>query len=208
MTHELEHYPRALVPEHLVKLTIANLPLNSVYYVPPGNHDDWEPPAIFVDSKRRLRMNTEYVIEPAHRKRTAKRIGRVGVMRSVVVNQETGDLSTAYVADLRGIGDHALVDMFGLDRTMDDTEEWMKGYSSIEKSVVFDGFMAYESRTEPRQTDQEAGLKPKKPKLAIYGGELVKDAFEYILKLEETEEAETNKPDAKKSSPKPKSKKR
>lgn len=140
-------YSQALVPEHLVKLSIEKLPLEEAYYITPGERDDDRDPAIFVTPDRRLKMARSYAIDMDHA-HPANPIGLVGVMHVAALNPDTLTIQEAYIADLRFIENHQLVDTDELTGSLLDQEEYVAWLAAIEDSVEFAGFIAPEAEFE------------------------------------------------------------
>lgn len=141
-----QHYEQALVPEHLTKLTIEKLPFEKAFYVTPGERDDYEAPAIFVTADRRLSMSRSAVIDMDDAY-PASPLGLVGVMRVPLIGSESG-VREAYIADLRFIEDHQLVDTDDLGVNLADQEEYMSWIAAMEDSIQFEAFIAPERGAE------------------------------------------------------------
>lgn len=137
------HYPRPLVPEHLTKLTIEKLPLSEVFFISPGERDDYQAPAIFVTAERELVMAKSYAID-ADDAYPSNPLGLIGVMRIPIIDERSNSIRDAFVADLRFIDNHQLVDAEDTALENVDQEQFMAWVSSIEDSVVFEGFIAPE----------------------------------------------------------------
>lgn len=142
MKQSRETYPQAIVPEHLTKLTIENIPLDKPFYISPGERDDYQAPAVFVDHDNRLRMSRSTAVEPMD---TKWPIGHVGIMRSAQIDPETNTVRDIYIADLRMIETHSLVDYDEAVSAASDQEEYMAYVNELNDSIVFDGFIAAEA---------------------------------------------------------------
>lgn len=140
--------PLAVVPEHLTKLTIDKLPYDKPYYVSPGERDDYEPPVVFVDPNRRLKMSRSYAIDINHDKPTTP-LGLVGVMRVVTISDSLAQpIRDVYVADLRFLEDHQLVDSDEITSGVLDQEEYMHWVAELENTIEFSAFIAPEQGSE------------------------------------------------------------
>lgn len=140
--------PLAVVPEHLTKLTIEKLPYDKAYYVSPGEHDDYEPPAIFVDPSRRLKMSKSHAIDTDHDKPTTP-LGLVGVMRTYIISDSLHQpIRDVYVADLRFVEDHQLVDTDEITSGLLEQEEYMHWVAELEHTIEFSAFIAPEKGSE------------------------------------------------------------
>ncbi len=137
------HYQRALVPEHLTKLTIEKLGLGEVYYVSPGERDGYEPCPIFVSQDRELKMMKSHAIDLDDRNPTSP-IGLIGIMHIAPMDPQTGRIRDMYIADLRFIESHQLTDTEDLNNGLVDQEEFMEMVAMQEESIRFDGFIAPE----------------------------------------------------------------
>jgi hypothetical protein len=138
-----KHYDRALVPEHLTKQTIEMLPFDRAYYISPGEQDDYEPPTIFVTPDRKLVMSKSSAIDMDD-DIPASPIGLVGVMHVTYTDPASQTLRDAYVADLRFIGDNALVDIDPGSCDVDTQEEYMSYVNMLADAIEFDAFIAPE----------------------------------------------------------------
>lgn len=147
MKRFVHHYEKALVPEHLTKLTIEKLPLEKAYFVSPGDRESYEETAIFVSPDRRLMMSRTYAID-SDDARVSSPIGRVGISRIVLMDFETMKPRQAFIADLRFLEDHQLVDSDEMNEEMGDQEEFMEAVATLNNAVPFDAFIALERGEE------------------------------------------------------------
>lgn len=147
MQKPIDQYPQPLVPEHLTSLTIEKLPLEVPYYVSPGEQDEFEELVLFVTDDRHLKMSKSHALKPSDASPSSP-VGLVPVMRVPVIDAERQTVSEAYVADLRFIENHQLVDTKGVLAGMDDQEEFMAWLATIEDSVDFAAFIALEDDDE------------------------------------------------------------
>lgn len=142
MAKPRDHYPKALVPEHLTKMTIEKLPFDQVYYVEPGEAEEGASPAIFKSPDGRLVMSTSYAID-AEDEYPASPVGMVGVMKTYHISPETRGPVDCYIADLRFMNDLSLVDCDELSKC-NDQEEIMAWLRELENTITFSGFIAAE----------------------------------------------------------------
>jgi len=156
-----EHYEQALVPEHLTRLTIENLPLDEAFYISPGERDDYEPPAVFVSPDRHLKMRCDYAIDPDDDSPVSP-IGLVGAMRVVLIDSDKNTIKDHYIADLRFLEYHSLVDADEMQGSILDQEAYMLFVEALEESVQFDAFIALDE-------DYEFDVDEKIPGGAFYG---------------------------------------
>lgn len=136
-------YEQALVPEHLTKLTIEKLPFEKPFYVTPGERDDYEAPSVFVTADRRLMMARSAAID-MDAAYPASPLGLIGVMRVPLIGADN-NVREAYVADLRFLEDHQLVDTDDMQAGVVDQEEYMAWAEAIANSVQFEAFIAPEA---------------------------------------------------------------
>lgn len=105
-----KHHPGALVPEYLTSLTIEKIPVDTPYYVNPGDPtDDNSTSALFVTDDKQLRMSRSEIIDPES-DYTGTPIGMVGIMKTLVTDEQLG-LREVYIADLRFIDNNAILDI-------------------------------------------------------------------------------------------------
>lgn len=85
----------AVLPAHLSRSTVANLGVESPRYVPPDyillNRETGQ---LYLRGGDLCLQNTQD---------TSKLLGRVGIMNASIIDAETNDVTTGYVADLRFI---------------------------------------------------------------------------------------------------------
>jgi hypothetical protein len=135
-----KHYDRALVPEHMTKQTIENLPVGKVFYVTPGERDDYDEPAIFVTPDRRLVMSKDHAIDVDDQYPPTP-LERVGIMHEFIPDGLTGGRDV-YVADLRYIVENELVDIDPGNCDAETQEEYMAYLDMLTNTVQFDAFIA------------------------------------------------------------------
>lgn len=139
-------FENPFAPDHLSQLTIETLPLDTVYYVDPGDKDDYEPPAIFINNDRRLAMSRNVTIDEDDRF-PASPLELVGVMRTFYVDAVRGPV-TSYVADTRFLQPYSLSDFERTSMAGMDQEEFM-GWAEHMKDVIhFAGFLALGPKAE------------------------------------------------------------
>jgi|GEM_PF-4048253 len=165
-------YPRARVPEHLTSLSIERLPLDTPFYLSPGEKDDYEPPVVFVDAERQLKVSKSADIDIDHEFPSCP-IGLVGVMKTIVIDSVAQTFKEVYVADLRFIGDHQLMDAGEGQIDADDQEDYMHWLALMNDSIVIDGFIAPERGAD---IDDDA------PKGTLYGDEQLHDSLKFLRK--------------------------
>ena len=179
MKQPRDSYLQAFVPDHLTKLTIDKLPYDTPYYVSPGERDDYEPTALFVDQDRELRMSRSFAIDASDDSpRGLELLGLVGVMRSAVIDpkakaKDKNSVRDVYVADLRFIEAHTLVDSDESSASIADQEEYMHYVNELENSIKFDGFIAAE---------QELMENDDIPRGDFYGSESVHPMLDILAK--------------------------
>lgn len=172
MKQPRDTFPQAIVPEHLSKLTIEKLPLDRIYYVAPGERDDYESPVIFQSPDKRLLMSKSHAIDMAD-EYPASPVSMVGIMRTYIIDETTDSVREHYVADLRFIGDYDLVDTENIAADSDQ-EEYMAWMSQIENSITFSAFIAAEQHTEVQENGKVRG--------AFYGNPQLYDVLEKMNK--------------------------
>lgn len=179
MKQPRDSYLQAFVPDHLTKLTIDKLPYDTPYCVSPGERDDYEPTALFVDQDRELRMSRSFAIDASDDSpRGLELLGLVGVMRSAVIDpkakaKDKNSVRDVYVADLRFIEAHTLVDSDESSASIADQEEYMHYVNELENSIKFDGFIAAE---------QELMENDEIPRGDFYGSEAVHPMLDILAK--------------------------
>ncbi len=181
------HYDQPLVPDHLTKLTVENLPVEKAFYISPGERDSYnDDTAIFVAPDRRLMMSKTYDIDPddAH---GSSPIGRVGISRVWLMNSETMTPRQVIIADLRFLEDHQLVDSDEMKEEMIDQEGFMGALAALEDSVQIDAFIAAEAGEDFDEKNIPKGtfygnpeLYPHLKKLRKRGNKIMKQ----VLKIE------------------------
>lgn len=167
-----EPYPRALVPEHLTSLSIEKLPLDTPFFLSPDDYNDDELPVFFVDAERRLRISKSAEIDPDD-EFPASPFGLVGIMKTIAIDPLTQTFREVYVADLRFIEDHQLMDGGQDEIDMDDQEEYMHWQSFLNNCIVVDGFIAPEKGAE---IDKDV------PRGTLYGDEKLHDSLKFLRK--------------------------
>lgn len=165
-------YPRARVPEHLTSLSIEKLPLDTPFYLSPGEKDDYEPPVVFVDAERQLKVSKSADIDTDHQF-PASPLNLVGVMETIIIDSASQTFREVYIADLRFIEDHQLVDGGESQIDTDDQEEYMHWAALMNDSIVIDGFIAPERGAE---IDEDI------PKGTLYGDEQLHDSLKFLRK--------------------------
>lgn len=165
-------YPRAIVPEHLTSLSIENLPFETPFYLSPGEKDDYEPPVVFVDAERQLKVSKSAEIDIDH-KFPESPIGLIGVMKTILIDSSAQTIKEVYIADLRFIGDHQLMDGEEGQIDTDDQEEHLHWVALMNDSIVIDGFIASELEDE---IDEDI------PKGTLYGDEQLHDSLRFLRK--------------------------
>jgi len=172
MKRPRETYPLAIVPEHLSKLTVEKLPLDHIYYIAPGESDDYKDPAIFESPSKSLLMSKSHAIDMAD-EFPASPIGSVGVMKTFLIDPDTKTVRDYYVADLRFVGDHDLIDTDNLAAELDQ-EEHMAWLSSIENTIMFSAFIAADQQAKTEENGRVHG--------AFYGNPKLYDALDKLDK--------------------------
>lgn len=173
MKQPRDSYPQAFVPEHLTKLTIDMLPLDIPFYISPGERDDYEPPAVYVDHDKRLRMSRSVAVDSADSLTNGVPFGLVGVMRSTHIDEETNTVKEVYVADLRMVDAYSLVSSDDINTMMLDQEEYMQYVAELERSIVFDGLIVADSDDMDNKD---------LPRGAFYGSEAVHSQLKVLSK--------------------------
>lgn len=204
MKRQIDEYPKPLVPEHLTKLTIEKLPFEEPFFIPPGDRDDYEDGAIFVTEDRILRMSKSFAVSPeaAH---PVSPVGLVGVMRIPRFDAESQTVSEVFIADLRFIEDHQLVDAGGIALDASDQEEFMAWVDTINDSVSFAAFIAPEHGSEidddvPKGTLYgDPSLYPHLKKLRKGGDEAMKKFLKRTARQEPVIKKDNKKSNKKKS---------
>ena len=136
-----EHYDRALVPEHLTGLTIENLPLDEAFFIFPGENNGYDTPTVFVGPGRELMINSECDIDMGTNK-PGTPVGRVGIMRTMVINPGTNEVTEHVIADLRFVEWHSLMHIDNSSQDMSDQESFMIVVDFVADSTAVDAFIA------------------------------------------------------------------
>lgn len=138
------HHNRALVPEHLKKQTIETAEFDVPFYIEPGDEDDYEEsPVVFVAPGDRLVMSRTETLNRADAY-PQEPLGKVAVMRVMLMNPETFTVRDAYVADLRLVGDGGLLSAEQLEIDGENQGEYMRMANLLEDTITFDAFIAAE----------------------------------------------------------------
>lgn len=156
-----EFYEQAIVPEHLTRLSIENLPLDEAFYISPGDKEDYEPPAIFVNHERKLMISREHDIDQDDIK-PGTPVGLVGVMRTMVINSVTNKVTEHCIADLRFIEWHSLIDVSEVSQSMTDQESFMSFVDMVNEALQVDAFISLD-------VDYDFEVGKKIPKGTFYG---------------------------------------
>lgn len=98
----------------------------------------------------------------------ANTLGLVGVMKTFYADPATGQLSEKYIADLRYVGSHQLVDSSSTAPDITDQESYMNYVAWLADSIAFDGFVA---------TDSSEGGVNSIPAGSFYGDAALHDAL-------------------------------
>lgn len=173
-------YENPFVPEYMSQLTIETLPLDTPYYIDPGDKDSYEPPAIFITEQRRLAMSRQFVVDDEDR-RPGSPLELVGVMRTAYVDPSSGPV-TAYVADMRFMTPYSLSDFDKLSLTSTDQEEFMAWAEHLKDVIHFGGFLALQPKANIKRNGTMPGaevygspvLYPALDKLRQKGDKLIK----------------------------------
>ncbi len=136
-----EHYDRALVPEHLTGLTIENLPLDEAFFIFPEGDNGYSPPTVFVGANRELVINRDYDID-MDTKKPGTPVGRVGVMRTMVIHPDTNEVTEHIIADLRFVEWHSLTHVDNGPQDISDQESFMALVDLVAQGLVVDAFIA------------------------------------------------------------------
>lgn len=173
MAKSNRHYDKPLVPEYMTRLTIDKLPFDTAYYVNPGEQDDFGPPKLFVTQDRQLKMACAQPISPEDTEPNTP-LGLVGVMRVMVYSGEGDDkdVHEAYIADLRFIDFHGLINT---DETAEGVDERIRdeALTYLNNSIAFHGFIAPEY--DPDSDDDI-------PKAVYYGPGNLRDHLKALKK--------------------------
>lgn len=172
MKQPREAYPKAIVPEHLTKLSIEKLPFDHTYYIEPGEEDDYQPPAIYTSPDRRLVMSKNHAID-LEDEFPASPIGLVGVAKTYLINPSTNAIHEYFIADLRFISDHQLVSVEDI-APASSQEEYMAMVNELENSITFSAFIAAEGGDEIHDSGKVAGT--------FYGDPMLYEALKKMNK--------------------------
>ena len=164
MINPADIYPKALVPEFLTELSIEKLPLETPLYIHIDELDEYDV-GLFVDSESRLRISKDCQLPPASEE-TDSPIGKIGIMKTHVIDSEARSLRCAYVADLRFIDNHRLSTM--PHNSPDMEEEYMDIIDELNDSIAFDAFVTKNLERRDRRGE---------PMAAFYGDESFHEAL-------------------------------
>jgi hypothetical protein len=168
-----EFYEQAIVPEHLTKMTIENLPLDEAFYISPGERDDYEPPAVFVGPDRKLMISRSHAIDMDENS-PGNPLERVGIMRVALINTITESLGEYCIADLRFIEWYSLIDTDELSQGVADQEDYMSFVDMVRDAVQVDAFIALD--------DDEINVDKKMPDGTFYGPSELHDSLKQLQK--------------------------
>ncbi len=168
-----KRYPGALVPEFLTTFTIEGLKTDKPVFIYPGNADDDESPPLFVTSDRKLRIDKNHIIDgdDAYPEGTQE---RVGIMKTLIPDPTNG-FKEVYVADLRFVDNHQIVDIANASSFGNDQEAYVDWLGMVEDSIEFDAFIAPEFNDE---LDVEEDV----PGGVFYGNEQLYPALRILRK--------------------------
>lgn len=192
-----DNYPKALVPEHLVKTEISRLPLETAFYLDPSDShdsDDYEPPVFFVmsDGELRTRLSAEVDRSEAY---PGSPMGLIGIMRVAVIDGD--NLIEGLIADLRFIEDGQLTAVD--DEPPEDQEEFNYWLAVNADTKTIDAFIAPEEGATINNRGLIGG--------DFYGPELFYDALDVMRKrgnkilkaYQKREKKQAEKPEIKKT---------
>jgi hypothetical protein len=157
-----DSYPKAIVPEFLVKRTIETMPLETAYYVDLGDEDDYyDPPAFCVmpDGALHCRLSAQLDEDDTE---PGSILGRVGIMKIAIIHE--GRFHEGLIADLRFLQEGQLLKAD--DTPPDDQEEfngWLEAKNDLRPIVAF---------IAPADADDEVGI--------FYGDELYHPALQLL----------------------------
>lgn len=166
-------FENPFVPDYMSQLTIETLPLDTAYYIDPGDKDDYEPPAIFIGEARRLVMSRQVTIDDEDRNPPSP-LELIGVMRTVYVDPEHGP-KTAYVADTRFMQPYSLSDFDRLSMSGSDQEEFMAWAEHLRDVIHFSGFLALQPKAHIKRNGTM-------PPAEIYGSPALYPALDQLRK--------------------------
>ena len=92
-------------------------------------------------------------------------------MKSAVISPDTQTLDEVYIADLRFIADHQLINAGKAQIDTDDQEDYMGWLALMNDSVVVDGFIAPEQGANTDE-DELSGT--------LYGDEQLHDSLRFL----------------------------
>lgn len=140
MSRSRDHYPKALVPQHITPTYVRNLEVDTPAYLEADSTSDdfYIRPNVFVTPDRELRLRLSAEITQEDREPYSP-LGRVGIMRVVLMDGESLSLRQGIVADLRYVND--TLDET-IDEAPDDQEELNEWLDARADSVAVDAFIA------------------------------------------------------------------
>lgn len=176
-------YDKALVPEHLTKQTIEALPFDKAFYLNPGERDDYEAPNVFVTPDRKLAVSKSYSFDMDDAYPHVP-LELVGIMHVAVFDEDKQTIRDAYIADLRFLADHSLVDVDPAAAEVSDQETYMNMVNYLDNVVTIDAFIAPEPGEEiedskvPGTFYGDPSLYPHLKKLRKQGNKIMKRFME------------------------------
>ena len=132
-----DHFPKAIVPNHITPTYLSTLPIEVPVFVNlyDGSDEEYVRRNMFVTADRQLRARCSVEITDDEYNPTSP-LGRVGIMRAVLLNDPR--LPTGTVADLRYV--HAAIPD---DEEIPDDQEYMNDWlNNHADSVAIDAFIA------------------------------------------------------------------
>lgn len=167
-----DQFPKAKIPDHLTRLSIEKLPLDTAFYISPGEEEDYEPPVMFVDDERNLRISNRAAIDIDDQTPTIT-AGLVGIMKTIVTDPETKIFREVLIADLRFIEDHQLISNQDTKPGEGDQEAYSNWLDHMNDTVIVDAFIAPELGVEPDSLT---------PKGVFYGSQDMHDSLKFLRK--------------------------
>lgn len=169
-----KHYPGALIPEHLTTMTVEHLPLDTPFYVMPGDPKDKdEPLTVFTTDDRKLRMSRTEIID-GDADVPHMPMGHVGIMRTLVPDEQHG-MREVYVADLRLVDNHEIINLGNASLVESDQEDFMDWTAMVTETVHIEAFIAPDA-------DDEFDPHEDFPKGALYGDDSLYPALKLLRK--------------------------
>jgi hypothetical protein len=165
-----DFFPKAAVPSHLTKLDINSLPLETPFYIDPGEENDfYDPVAMYVTPDRTLniQLSTEVDRQDAN---PSSPMGLAGIMKVAIIDGD--NLIEGLIADLRFLEDGQLI--LADDEAPDSQEEFNAWMAAKADSRPIDAFIAPEADAEVSDEGLIDGL--------YYGSEIYHDTLDILRK--------------------------